>query len=91
MLLYRIHMGLLLSVFQALGAEFMCIRLVRMSPFHQGLALGEGFLVGMLVSAAAVMVSWRMVAAWSRLVSVGRLYKCFPVSALLVDWITRWT
>lgn len=44
------------SVLPASGAEFIYFCLVLLSSLQQGLALEEGYLVGMVASAAGVIV-----------------------------------
>ena len=47
------QLGVDLSDFHCLSRDFMRVRFLLMSSFHQGLERGEGFALGMLVSAAS--------------------------------------
>lgn len=78
-------MGGDLSVVQALRAELMCFRFVVMSSFHNGFALMEGFLAGMALFAAFVIMSRRSLAPWSRVSDVMCVWRSCHCS--LCKWL----
>jgi hypothetical protein len=62
------QLGVVLSAFHCLSRDFIMVRFLLMSSFHQGLDHGEGFDLGMLISAASCMRAVRNFAALLRLV-----------------------
>ena len=61
------QLGVVLSDFHCLSRDFMRVRFLLISSFHQGLERGQGFVLGMLFSAASWINAVRNFAALLRL------------------------